>query len=231
MKSVGKQVDDPQLKKVLRETSGIGTEATRATIIETLFQREYLKKQKKHLISTEMARNLIAILPDEIKNPTTTALWEQGLDDIAQNRGDLDSFIEQQIAWLNQILTNASIQPESVLKNSTMNSKQERAPVRNAENRYGDTRARAAGSGNAVVIRSARPPCPTSKESPAKPHREYPHRNLSHPTSANPALNARTGHWCCAASKAATMPARALWVALNILSVATSPGRNNLRSG
>lgn len=182
MKSVGKQVDDPQLKKVLRETSGIGTEATRATIIETLFQREYLKKQEKHLISTEMARNLIAILPDEIKNPTTTALWEQGLDDIAQNRGDLDSFIEQQIAWLNQILTNASIQPEPVLKNSTMNSKQERAPCPQC----GKPLRRHQGKSGWFWGCSGYPECKTTlPDVKGKPGKATPRISASKPVSSN----------------------------------------------
>ncbi|MGB5733511.1 MAG: DNA topoisomerase III, partial [Thiohalocapsa sp.] len=52
MKSIGKHINDPKLKKVLRDTSGIGTEATRAGIIETLLQRGFLNKAKKDLIST-----------------------------------------------------------------------------------------------------------------------------------------------------------------------------------
>ncbi|MEW8009046.1 MAG: DNA topoisomerase III [Candidatus Thiodiazotropha endolucinida] len=104
MKSVGKDINDPRLKKILRETSGIGTEATRAGIIETLLQRGFIQKQKKHLISTATGRTLIGILPDVIKNPTTTALWEQGLDDIAQGRGELSTFLAGQSQWLTEHL-------------------------------------------------------------------------------------------------------------------------------
>jgi len=113
MKSVGKSITDAKLKKILRETSGIGTEATRASIIETLFQRNFIQKQKKQIISTQTGRSLIAILPDEIKAPATTALWEQGLDDIAQGRGDLSTFINGQTQWVTEILRQAKQQAES----------------------------------------------------------------------------------------------------------------------
>jgi len=113
MKSIGKLINDPKLKKVLRETSGIGTEATRAGIIETLLQRKFLKKSKKHLISTTTGRALIAMLPAEIKDPATTALWEQGLDDIAQGRGDLSAFISGQAQWIDEILRQVKQQSTS----------------------------------------------------------------------------------------------------------------------
>lgn len=113
MKSVGKSITDTKLKKILRETSGIGTEATRASIIETLFQRNFIQKQKKQIVSTQTGRGLIAILPDEIKAPATTALWEQGLDDIAQGRGDLNTFINGQTQWITEILRQTKQQAGS----------------------------------------------------------------------------------------------------------------------
>lgn len=113
MKSVGRSITDAKLKKILRETSGIGTEATRASIIETLFQRSFIQKQKKQIISTQTGRGLIAILPDEIKAPATTALWEQALDDIAQGRGDLNTFINGQTQWITEILRQAKQQTGS----------------------------------------------------------------------------------------------------------------------
>jgi len=113
MKSIGKQINDPKLKKVLRETSGIGTEATRAGIIETLLRRNFLEKSKKHLISTATGRTLIAMLPAQIKDPATTALWEQGLDDIAQGRGDLSVFISGQAQWIEEILRQVKQQSTS----------------------------------------------------------------------------------------------------------------------
>lgn len=104
MKSVGKEIDEPELRKVLRETSGIGTEATRAGIIETLLQRGLIQRQKKQLISTPSGRSLIEMVPEQIKNPATTAVWEQALDDIAQDKGNLEAFLNRQANWIGEIL-------------------------------------------------------------------------------------------------------------------------------
>lgn len=104
MKSVAKYVDNPQLKKVLKETSGIGTEATRANILETLINRDYLKRQGKQLVSTPKGRELIQILPSSITNPATTALWEQVLEDIAQGQQGIDDFLDDQCDTLSGML-------------------------------------------------------------------------------------------------------------------------------
>lgn len=122
MKSVGKDINDPRLKKILRETSGIGTEATRAGIIETLLQRGFIQKQKKHLISTKTGRTLIGILPDVIKNPTTTALWEQGLDDIAQGKGELSAFLSGQCQWLTDHLRQLKQQQGDTVNSGSFNN-------------------------------------------------------------------------------------------------------------
>jgi DNA topoisomerase-3 len=109
MKSVAKLVTDPRLKQILHDTSGIGTEATRASIIETLVQRQYVERQgrKKLLVSTPKGRILIDTLPDAVKDPAMTALWEQALEEIAAGKAPLEPFMERQIAWLRQIVGGA----------------------------------------------------------------------------------------------------------------------------
>jgi len=105
MKSIGKDITDPEYKKILKETSGIGTEATRANIIETLFNRNYIEKEgKKNLISTKLGRDLIDALPDEVKNPATTAIWEQALDQVAKGERTLSDFMEKQSAWIHTMI-------------------------------------------------------------------------------------------------------------------------------
>ncbi|WP_028389303.1 DNA topoisomerase III [Legionella fairfieldensis] len=96
MKSIAHYVEDPSLKKVLKDTAGIGTEATRANILETLINRDYVAKKGKQLISTSKGRALIALLPDSITNPATTALWEQELDNIAEGKSDMSDFLDEQ---------------------------------------------------------------------------------------------------------------------------------------
>ncbi|MBL7561420.1 topoisomerase DNA-binding C4 zinc finger domain-containing protein [Legionella sp. 30fs61] len=104
MKSIAKYVDNPQLKKILKETAGIGTEATRANILETLISREYLKRQGKQLISTQKGRGLIQKLPPSITNPATTALWEQVLDGIANGVSGITDFLDDQSDTLTGML-------------------------------------------------------------------------------------------------------------------------------
>ena len=114
MNSIAQYVENPQLKKVLKETSGIGTEATRANIIETLLSREYLKRQGKQLISTSKGRELIHRLPQSITNPATTALWEQILEDIAQGTSELTDFLDEQSDTLSGMLEQ--LKKKEVLK-------------------------------------------------------------------------------------------------------------------
>lgn len=104
MKNIAKYVDAADLKKTLKETAGIGTEATRADIIEKLLQRQFIERQKKQLVSTEKGRSLIDLLPEMMKDPGTTALWEQKLEAIASNEATLHEFMQAQAAHLDDML-------------------------------------------------------------------------------------------------------------------------------
>ncbi|CAK0768758.1 DNA topoisomerase III [Gammaproteobacteria bacterium] len=105
MKNVGRSVADPKLKKVLKETSGIGTEATRASIIEILIKRNFLVREgKRYLHSTPTGQALVDALPEAVKDPATTALWEQGLDEIARGEATLEPFLERQARWVGEMV-------------------------------------------------------------------------------------------------------------------------------
>lgn len=105
MENIGKYVTEAQLKKVLKETAGLGTSATRAGIIEGAVTRGYLKRDKKLFKATEKAHALIAVLPPNIKSPGMTAAWEQELERIADGSGDMNAFMEQITSWINQTVT------------------------------------------------------------------------------------------------------------------------------
>lgn len=96
MKNAARFVSDERLKQRLKENAGIGTEATRAGIIQTLLKRGYLIKQRRFLLATDIASALIDALPETLKDPGTTALWEQMLDDIATGKMGLEAFLVQQ---------------------------------------------------------------------------------------------------------------------------------------
>ncbi len=102
MTNIHQLVDDPELKKRLKETAGIGTEATRAGILETLKKRGFIANKQKQLISTDAARKLIAALPEQVKSPGLTGLFEQALEGIAVGQVRLEQFIAKQIEFVNK---------------------------------------------------------------------------------------------------------------------------------
>lgn len=100
-------VDDPELKKRLKETAGIGTEATRAGIIETLKKRNFIVEKGKQIISTEAGRQLIAVLPNSVKSPGLTGLFEQLLDGIADGRFTMEQFLKKQSEFVTKFVNLA----------------------------------------------------------------------------------------------------------------------------
>lgn len=107
MKNAARFVTDERLKQRLKESAGLGTEATRAGIIETLLKRGYIRKEKRHLVSTDSAIALMAMLPDIVKDPGMTALWEQALDEIAAGQLPLAVFLQKQSTWILTMVSQA----------------------------------------------------------------------------------------------------------------------------
>ncbi len=104
MKGVAKLVTDPRLKQKLKETTGIGTEATRAGIINALLARGYLVKKGRAIRASDAAFTLIDAVPAAIADPGTTAIWEQALDMIEAGQMTLDTFIDKQSTWVTQLV-------------------------------------------------------------------------------------------------------------------------------
>lgn len=95
MTGIARFVKDPEIKKILRETDGLGTEATRAGIIELLFKRQFLTRQGKTIRSTPVGRNLILSLPEMMSMPDMTAHWEMQLDEISKKEFSYQQFMHQ----------------------------------------------------------------------------------------------------------------------------------------
>ncbi len=102
MKNVARLVQDPVLKQKLKDTTGIGTEATRAGIIQGLLDRGYLSKNGKALGATPAAFSLIDAVPRAIADPGTTAIWEQALDMVQSGEMSLEEFVAKQAAWMSR---------------------------------------------------------------------------------------------------------------------------------
>ncbi|QER44979.1 DNA topoisomerase 3 [Acidithiobacillus caldus] len=92
MSNIHKFVTDPQAKAKLKETSGLGTEATRASILETLLKRGFVERKGKQIVSTAAGRALVSALPDVLTDPATTARWEDVLAAIADGKVTADAF-------------------------------------------------------------------------------------------------------------------------------------------
>lgn len=93
MSSVAKEVVDPALKAKLKETAGLGTEATRAGIIEILKERGYIEVKGKTMVSTNRGRMLILALPAKVRDPAMTAIWEQQLDIVQKGECSVEKFM------------------------------------------------------------------------------------------------------------------------------------------
>ena len=93
MNNVHRYVSDPEIKKILKDTDGIGTAATQANIIKELFESGQLAKVGKKVISTDTAKALIGALPEDITLPDMTALWELKFRQIAQGEKKLDEVV------------------------------------------------------------------------------------------------------------------------------------------
>jgi len=104
MVNVRKFVEDPRLKKILKETSGLGEESSRPNILETLKRRGYLEVRKsgkaKQIRSTELGRKFIELMPQPVKDPGVTAVWEDLLDGIARGQQSADAFMDQIVEYV-----------------------------------------------------------------------------------------------------------------------------------
>ncbi len=107
MTGISRYVSDSEIKKILKETDGIGTEATRAGIIELLFKRNFLNRQGKTITATQAGRGLINSLPQKATTPDMTALWESNLDSISRKEIRYQSFMLPMIENLHQLVEQA----------------------------------------------------------------------------------------------------------------------------
>ena len=95
METAGKLVDDETLRAALKE-NGIGRPSTRAAIIETLFKRHYIRKERKNLVATPTGIELIDLIHEELlKSAELTGIWEKKLRDIEHKKYDAHQFIDE----------------------------------------------------------------------------------------------------------------------------------------
>jgi len=116
MTGIARYVKDPEIRRVLKETDGLGTEATRAGIIELLFTRSFLQRQGKTIRSTAAGKGLITSLPDMATTPDMTAEWETLLSAISRKEMTYQAFMSPLEDALRDLITQSQVQLPTGLK-------------------------------------------------------------------------------------------------------------------
>ncbi len=94
METSGKEIDDEEMRQAMKDC-GLGTPATRAATIETLFQRDYIKREKKKLIPTDKGLTVYNLVKERsIAKVTLTGKWEQKLEEMRENKVSYDVFMK-----------------------------------------------------------------------------------------------------------------------------------------
>ncbi len=106
MEGAGKTVDDEELRDALKE-NGIGRPSTRAAIIETLFKRRYIYRERKNIMASQAGIDLIATISEELlKSAKLTGLWENKLRRIERGQYEASTFIDELKVLINNIVIN-----------------------------------------------------------------------------------------------------------------------------
>lgn len=144
MTNIARFVTDAELRKTLRETDGLGTEATRAAIIDTLFKRDYLYRDSRHIRATDKARALINALPESVSKPDRTAVWEATLEGVRRGENDPRTFLEALKQEIRGFLSRPQSEPgsdpevaETASAEGNPRCPKCRAPMRERDGKFG----------------------------------------------------------------------------------------------
>ena len=132
METAGKFVDNDELRDAMKE-NGIGRPSTRAAIIETLFKRHYIRKERKTLVATPTGIELIDLIHEDVlKSPELTGIWEKKLRDIEHRQYDASIFIselkDQITSIVNQVLADNTNRRVTVVDLEEEKKKKTRKP-------------------------------------------------------------------------------------------------------
>jgi DNA topoisomerase-3 len=172
MESIDKEIDDPRFKAVMKnkEKAGIGTDATRASIIEGLFTNQFIAKhasRKKDIVPTSKAQQLIAILEQvapTVVDPVLTAVWEEYLSQVENNTMTLEQFEGFITIWINKVIADikakaGTIQVDEVAGSAkrAATSKPASAGTGRGAGQFVTKASTVAGATNQAVVKVANP--------------------------------------------------------------------------
>ncbi len=164
METAGKFVEDEELRAALKE-NGIGRPSSRASIIETLFKRHYIRRERKNLVATATGIELIDTIKEELlKSCELTGIWEKKLRDIEHKRYDAGQFVEelkQQIREIvNDVMTDNSNRHVTVTTDEDLKKKKARKPATEASKKTAAPKKTASESPHAASDELIGKPCP-----------------------------------------------------------------------
>jgi DNA topoisomerase-3 len=110
MKHAGRDIDDDALAAAMK-TSGLGTPATRAEIIEKLLRTGYIERQRKQLRATDKGKALIGMVAEPLRSVETTAAWEQRLKDVEQGSADAAAFYRDICTLIGELIPQVAQGP------------------------------------------------------------------------------------------------------------------------
>jgi DNA topoisomerase III len=130
METAGKQVDDEELREMLKD-NGIGRPSTRANIIETLFKRNYIERKKKNILATQTGMDLIDTIQNELlKSPELTGNWERKLRLIEKGEYQMETFkqelIQMVIELVAEVKSNKTYKSISIVTEPVIEAKPEK---------------------------------------------------------------------------------------------------------
>lgn len=117
MTGIARFVKNPEIKNILKETDGLGTEATRANIIELLFKRQFLERQGKQIKASAAGKSFITALPEAISAPDMTAHWESKLTGISTQAYRYNDFMAPLKQTICDYINNLNSTTFSTLQN------------------------------------------------------------------------------------------------------------------
>ena len=165
METAGKLVDNDDLRDALKE-NGIGRPSTRAAIIETLFKRNYIRKERKNLFPTATGKELIGTIHEELlKSAELTGLWEKKLRQIERGTYEAKTFLDELKQMVHQVVINVlsdqstrTITIEEAAKKAPKEEKKEKKPHKPRAKKEETPKEKA------VPQQPAKPVCPICKK-------------------------------------------------------------------
>ena len=190
METAGKLVDNEELRDAMKE-NGIGRPSTRAAIIETLFKRRYIRKERKNLFATPTGVELIGIIHEELlKSAELTGIWEKKLREIEKRQYDAKTFIEELKAMVVDLINTVrndhtnrqvAVTTDEDLKKKTPKVKSAQAST--------EVSAQTTASASAQAPASASAQTPTNVPAGFQPSKRSRKKEATSPTTAEVMAN------------------------------------------